>query len=102
MKKIIKMASKISIFKTIYYNVFSNKVKRDKKCYLIIFKGAILELKKGSKIIVKNKNLCLGTNKLKGSKAETLIRLEKNAKWISNNGGGLSYSTTIEQKKMQF
>ncbi|WP_273477123.1 acyltransferase [Faecalicoccus acidiformans] len=86
---------KISIFKAIYYNFFCKNVIRKKGCYIIPFKNLVLDFEKGSKLFV-NSNLHLGINKLKHSKAETLIRLKKNAIWEANGEVLLFYGTTIE------
>lgn len=98
MKKLIDLIRKISILKFIKYNFFCKKIKRDKGVYLIPYKNAVLDLSDNALIVIKGKHLHLGVNRLRGSKAETLLRLEGNARWCVNNGAGICYNTTIEIK----
>lgn len=86
----------ISVSKYIYYNWFSKKVVKESNVYLIPYKGAILQLDRGSKLFLKGKNLEIGVNKIKGSKVETYIRLKSEAIWNCNNGGMLCYDSCIE------
>lgn len=86
----------ISLLKFIHFNYFSKHVVRDKKSFLIPYKGTRIEFGKNSKIVIKGKNLEIGINKIKGSKAETFIRLKKDAVWKCNNGCALNYNSDIE------
>lgn len=98
MKKYIDILRKISIMKFIKYNFCCRQIKREGKVYLIPYKNTILDLDKDAQIVIKGKNLHLGVNRLAGSKAETLLRMEGNAHWNANNGAGICYGTTIELK----
>ena len=87
---------KIQIFQYVFLNFFSKKIIRHGKGKVILFKNAVLELEKNSKIILYDNNLEVGTNKLKHSKAETYIRLRRNALWEVKGGASISYGSTIE------
>lgn len=86
----------ISIFKYLYFNFLCKQVKRDKGIYVIPYKGAVIQLDKNSTLILQGKNLEIGINKIKGSKAETYVRLKQGAIWNCYNGGGLCYNSSIE------
>lgn len=97
-KLFLYLIRNISIFKFIKYNYFCKNIIREKNTYFIPYKNAIIDLSSGSRIYIRNKSIHLGINKLKGSKAETLFRMEGDAKWESNNGCQFSYNTTFEIK----
>lgn len=99
MHAIFKKIKFIDTLKFIKYNFFSSNIVREKNVYLIPYKGTILDLDKGAKIYIKGKNLELCTNKLKKSKVEMHLRMNKNAKWYSNNGAQIFYNTVIEVKE---
>ena len=46
-----------------------------------------------------DRDMHLGINKLKGSKAEVHIRMDRNAVWNCNHGGQLFFDTTLEIKE---
>lgn len=98
LKKILFLTKNIDLFKFIYLNFFSKQIIRDRKCYFMPYKNSVIELHKTSRIYIKNSSIYFGTNKIKGSKAETYLRMDKNAKWISNNGANIFYNVTIEIK----
>lgn len=91
--------SDIDVFKYIYYNYFSKNIVRKNTSKVIPYKNSILELQAGSKIVLSGrKDLKIGVNKLKGSKAETYVRMNPNSVWNCNNGADLFYNTVIEIK----
>lgn len=91
--------SDIDLRKYVYYNYLSKNVVRKTKARIIPHKNAILDLQGESKIILSGtRDLHIGINKLKGSKAETHIRLNDNAIWECNNGADLFYNTVVEVK----
>lgn len=91
-----KLLKKISFFKFLHYNFFCKHVSRERGVYIIPYKGAKIQLDKNSKIYLKGKNLEIGINKIRGSKAETYVRLKKDAVWKCNNGCNLCYNSDIE------
>lgn len=101
-KRIVKLTfrSDIDIRKYIYYNYLCKNVVRTSSAKIMPHKNAIIELQKNSKIVISGKkNLSIGINKLKGSKAETYVRLNEGAEWKCNNGAGLFYDTVLEVKQ---
>ncbi|MEY8535458.1 hypothetical protein AALH30_18365 [Blautia pseudococcoides] len=95
-KKLLAFIRTIHLRNYIYLNYFSKNVSRNGKGKVIPYKNAVIDLKKGSKIIIYDRPLEIATNKLRGSKAETYIRLGKNAVWNAKGGCNLAYGTTIE------
>lgn len=100
-KRTVKLLvnGKISKTKYLYYNYLCKNIIRDSGSRLIPYKGAILDLHPTAKIYLKGKNLEVGFNKLKGSKSETHVRMNKNAIWNCNNGCLLFYNTVLEVKE---
>ena len=92
--------SDIDWFKFVQYNYFCKKIIRTSSSRVMPHKNAILELQGNAKIILSgNKDLHIGINKLKGSKAETHVRLNDGAVWKCNNGADLFYNTVVEVKQ---
>lgn len=93
------LLSDIDVKKYIYYNYFCKNIIRKSSARVIPHKNAILDLQGDSKIILSGtRDLNIGINKLKGSKAETHVRLNNGAIWNCNNGADLFYSTVLELK----
>ena len=90
------MKNGISIVKFIYYNYFCKNVIRHGKGRLIPYQNSILDLATGSQLHLYDKDVHIGTNKLKHSKRETDIRLKKNAEWQAKGYCDISYGVTIE------
>ena len=86
----------IDILQYIKLNFFSKNVIHNGKGRIIPFRGAHIDLEGDSKLVIYDESLEIGLNKIKGSKAETLIRLRNNATWNVKGYCGLSYGTTIE------
>lgn len=89
----------IRLMTYIYLNYFCRKVTREPKAKIIPYKGAVINLGRDSRILLKGKNLEIGVNRLRGSRTETLIRLERGGILELNNGAQLTYGTTIEVKE---
>lgn len=96
---IFRLLSCVNIRFFIYYNYLAKNVIREKHSFILPYKGAILDIRKTAKIILKNGNLSIGINKLKKSKAETYVRIGENATWYSDSGCDLFYGTTVEIQK---
>ncbi|WP_326910416.1 acyltransferase [Sedimentibacter sp. MB31-C6] len=97
-KHYIYILKRIDIFKFIYWNFISNCVIREEKCYIFTMKNSVLDIDKSARIILSGNNITIGHNKLRKSKAETYLRMEKNSKWISKGGAKLFYDTVLELK----
>lgn len=92
----LKSIHKISITKYIFYNYISSKVVRKSGEKLIPYKGCVIELAKGSKLILNGGNLNVGVNRIGNSKAETYVRIMKNGQWECNGDVSLCYGTTVD------
>lgn len=97
-KRNLRKMKKLDLVKFIYWNYFSKCIVREKKCYLLTMKNSIIDIDKSTRIYIKGKSITIGYNKLRKSKAETYLRMGKNAKWISNGGADLYYNSVIEVK----
>jgi len=86
----------IDIFQYVKLNFFSKNVIHKGNGKIIPFTGAHVDLGEGSRLILHDGNIEIGVNKIKGSKAETLIRLRRNAEWNVKSYCSMSYGTTIE------
>ena len=86
----------IDILQYIKLNYLSKNVIHEGKGKIVPFHGAHVELGENSKLVMHDGSLEIGTNKVKGSKAETLIRLRKDATWNVKGYCGLSYGVTVE------
>lgn len=98
LSKKIRKWKRISLWKYFYYNFLCSQIQRDPNCRIIPYKNCVLDLHKTARIYLRGQNLHLGFNKLRGSKSETLIRLERDAVWNCNNGAILTYNTVLEVK----
>lgn len=87
---------KIRFFPFLYWNYFCKSVIRTDNSKLIPYKHAVIELEKGARIFLGGGDIEVGCDRLKGSKAETRVRLRAGAVWSSYGGCKLSYGTTLE------
>lgn len=87
---------KIRFFQYIYLNYFSRNVIRMDQSRVIPYCGAVLDLEPDSRIYLGGGDLELGCDRLRGSKAETRVRLRKNAVWSIEGGCRISYGSTVE------
>ncbi len=90
--------SNIAVTKFVYLNYFSRKIQRIGKGRLIPYKGTVLNFKRDARIILYDKDVILGVNRLRGSHAETLVRLDENAIWECTGEASITYGTTIDVK----
>ena len=96
--RFLKNDNQISRLKFLFYNYMCKNVVREGKGKIIPYKNAIINLDKTAKIYIKGGDLEIGINKLTGSKAETHVRIEKNAVWEAKGGCNLFYNTVFEIK----
>lgn len=92
----LKFYRKVRFFPYIYLNHFCKNIVRTDRSRIIPYRGAVVDLEPGSRIYLGSGDLELGCDRLKGSTAETLVRLRENAVWSSEGGCRLSYGTTVE------
>ena len=86
----------INMFLYIYLNFFCRSVIRNGKGKILPYRGAVVDIEKSAKIQIYDENISIGVNKLRGSKAETFIRLRNEAVWNAEEGCEISYGSTIE------
>ena len=92
----IKWLHSISVIKYLYYNYFCKNIHREEKSFLIPYNGAVIDIHRTSIIYISGGNLQIGANRFRNSRAETRIRMGRNAKWRCNNGCIMNYGSTIE------
>ncbi len=94
----LRTVSKLSITKFVYYNFFCKKVIRDKGCYLIPFRGTVINMQKGAKIeLHENYSVCI--DRMNGSKQQAFLLLRENATFVINGKVNHAYGSTIEVHK---
>lgn len=99
-RKAIKVRGKlrgVSMRKFVYYNFISSNVVR-KGGWILPYRNAVLDLDKGARIYLDGGKLRIGINKLRGSRAETHVRMNGSAVWKCHNGCDLFYNTVLEIK----
>lgn len=87
---------KIRFFRYIYLNNFCKNIVRTDRSRIIPYRGTVLDLEPGSRIYLGGGDVELGCDRLRGSRAETLVRLRKNAVWSNEGGCRISYGATVE------
>lgn len=93
--ELISKIRKISLWKFVKYNYLTKGIKRRKGAYIIPFKNSVIELGENAEIILEG-IVHLGINKLMSSKAETYVRVAKNAKWIVHEDVLLFFDTFVD------
>ena len=99
MKKIIQyiiFMKKVRKLQFIYLNYFCKRIVRKDRSKIIPYKNAVVEIQKGARICMIGGDIEIGCNKIRGSKAETRLRIYQNAVWNAQNGCKISYGTTVE------
>ena len=93
--KKIKLINSLSLFKFVYYNYFCKSVKRDKNCWLIPHRNSVIDIDK-SAILNLHANYIMNAHKIKGSKAECILLLRRNATLNVNGRVKLYYNTNVQ------
>lgn len=96
--KALGIITKLSITKFIYYNFFCKKVVRDKGCYLIPFRGTVINMQKGAKIVL-HENYSVCVDRMSGSKQQAYLLMREKATFIINGKVNHAYGATIEIHK---
>ena len=92
----LEFYSRIRFFCYLYLNFFCKNVIRTDRSLLIPYKGAVIDIDPGAKLILGGGDVEIGCDLLKGSRAETRVRLRKNAIWSNEGGCRISYDATVE------
>ena len=91
----LKKIAKFSILRFVYYNFLCSRIKRDKGCYILPYKGTVIDMAKGAEIELHG-NLNLSYNRPSGSRAESFVILRENAKLTIEGNTVLAYGATLE------
>lgn len=91
--RFLKQIDRLQFF---YLNWFCKQIVRTGKGKIIPYKNTIINISDTAKMFVGDEDLEFGCNKLKKSKAETLIRLADYSVWSASGGCKISYGSTIE------
>ena len=94
-KKFLKNIHKINWFQFVHYNFFCKAVHRKKNKYIIPYRGSCIEIDSGASIDI-NGNLFLNTLRMRGSKAECYLKVDKDAKLIIKERARIAYNSTIQ------
>jgi acetyltransferase-like isoleucine patch superfamily enzyme len=92
----LRFYGRINIFQYFYLNYFCKRVVRMDRSRVIPYKGTVIDIALGAKLVLSNGDMEIGYNLLKGSKAETRVRLREGAVWNSDGGCQIFYGTTVE------
>ena len=92
----LEFYSRIRFFRFVYLNFLCKNIIRTDRSLLIPYKGAVIDLASSAKLILGGGDMEIGCELLKGSKAETRIRLRENAVWSNEGGCLISYGSTGE------
>ena len=92
-----KKVCEVSRIKYIYYNYFCRNIVRYGQAKIVPEKNAVFELHPNAQInMYGEKDFVVGTSKLNKSKAETYVRIGRDAVWFLRHGGQMSYESTLE------
>ncbi len=94
----IKKITHISIIQFVYYNYFCRRIKRDKGCLIIPYRGTKIQIAKTAKVQLHGR-MFLNDNKIRGSHAECLILLRDGATMTVNGTVQCYYGTTLQVHK---
>lgn len=98
-KSKMRLLTKISLPKFIWYNFFSRKVERKGKGFLIPYKHSSLDIAKGARIILHDGHFNVNYYLPKNSKTEAYVRMSEGAKLEIFDMVSLCYKATIEIKE---
>jgi Acetyltransferase (isoleucine patch superfamily) len=86
----------INLWNYYKYNYFSSKVERKGKGKIIPYRYAILDIQRGSKIIINDQDFIVNRNRPKHSHAEAYIRMKRGSVLEISGKVELCYQATIE------
>lgn len=90
----------IATIQYLYFNYFCKNIVRKGNAKIIPYKNAIIDLHPTARInLYGDLDFEVGINKLRGSKAETYIRMDRDAVWNAYHGGTLFFNATLEIKE---
>ena len=99
MKKIvqrIRLYRSLHFFQYLYLNHFCKNIIRTDRSRIFPYKNAVMDIAPTAKLYLGGGDIEIGCDRMKGSKAETRVRLRDHAVWSSEGGCKLYYGSTIE------
>lgn len=94
----IHRITSISYPKLFYYNLFCRNIKRDRKCFVIPYRGTHISIDPTARIMLHG-NLVLNDHLIGRSRAECLLLFRENASFTVNGNVQLYYGTTLQVHK---
>ncbi len=94
-KKVVSLLVRCDLFRFVHYNFLCRSVKRDKKRFLIPYRGAKLNLEKGGELIL-HAPLLLNVNKHKHSREETYLHICRKGRFVVNGTVRLAAGNTVD------
>ena len=96
LKERIRFIKQVDVIQFLYLNYFCRSVIRSDRSKVIPYRHAVIDLDPSSRIHLSGGDLEIGGDLLKGSRAETFLRLRENSVWVSEGGCHFSYGVTFE------
>lgn len=91
-----KFFKNLNIFLYVYLNYFCKSIIRHGNGKILPYKNAVIDVDRNAQIHIYDGDISIGVNKLRGSKAETFLRLRGGAVWNATERCEISYGSTIE------
>ena len=92
----IQLYKQLRVFEYLHLNYFCGQVIRTDNSRIFPYKGSVIDLAPNAKIYLGGGDIEIGCDKLRGSHAETRVRLRDHAIWSSEGGCKISYESTVE------
>ncbi len=94
-KKVVSIILKCRPLQFVHYNYFCSGVKRDKRCYMIPYRGTRINIEKGGKLVL-HSSLYVNTNRHKHSHEEVYLHIYRNGKYEINGIVQLAAGNTLD------
>ena len=92
----IKLYRSLRFFQYLYLNHFCKNIIRTDHSHIFPYKNAVLDMAPTAKIVLGGGDIELGCDLMRGSRAETRVRLRDHAVWSSEGGCKIYYGATVE------
>jgi acetyltransferase-like isoleucine patch superfamily enzyme len=94
----LRLICKLDLCRFIYLNFLCGAVARDKGTYILPFRGAKIEIRKGAKLII-HQNIYICANKIKGSRQEAYLQLYERSIIEISGETTLNYGAMVQAHK---
>ncbi len=94
-RKVLFIFSNWALIQFIYYNFLCTGIERDKKCYLIPYRGTCINIEKGGRLIL-HASIRLNVEKHKHSREETFLHIYKKGKFVINGPIRIAAGNTVD------